>query len=393
MSAVAALAIAWAAATAVPGPIVTRADGAHIVVDGAVVELGVEPALQQKLQALVDVSRPQRGGVVFVDVDSGRVLAVVEHDEVDAAHASVALRPLAHAASVYKLVTMSALLRSGVDVADTICTSGGQTRIFARDLRDAPWRDHRCIRVEDAVPFSQNVTMAKLTGRYLTPAMLAAESERFGIVVADGDSSTSPPPPPTPLALPSLAVVPGDDVQTYARTGAGFGEVRLSALDAARLARTVATGTDAPLLLAKGEAPSFPPRRVLDDRQQQMLTGMMLGATTRGTASRALHGAMKQPKELRGQPWTVDVAIAAKTGTITDREVDEDTTWLMGFFPAHDPQVAFAVVVMNDEWLWYVRALELARASLATFLLEHPEMKAPRVARGAVAGRSSVVVR
>lgn len=102
---------------------------------------------------------------------------------------------------------------------------------------------------------------------------------------------------------------------------------------------------------------------------------MMLAATTRGTATRALHGSIKVPKELRGEPWDVDVAVAGKTGSLTDREVDQDTSWIMGFFPAQDPKVAFAVVVINDEWLWYVRALELARASIATYLELHPELR------------------
>lgn len=363
-----------------PAAIVTEADGrAHVLVDGAVRELGVEPALQKEIQRLVDVARPQRGAVVFADIDSGRILAIGEHDERDPAHASAGLRPLAHAASVFKLVTMSALLRQGVNINESICTSGGQTRIFNRDLRDAPWRDQRCIRIEDAVPWSQNVVMAKLTGRYLTPALLGEEAERFGLIVPDGDSALPDPPTSTSIGLPSFAVVPDDDAYGFARTGAGFGEVRLSGVDAVRLARVVATGEDAPLVLFAGEQPGFEKRRVLDDKQQRLLTSMMFAATTRGTATRALHGSVKVPKELRGEPWSVDIAIAGKTGSLTDREVDQDTSWIMGFFPAQNPKVAFAVVVINDEWLWYVRALELARASIATFLLQHPELKQERL--------------
>ncbi len=364
-----------------PSAVVTAADGtATVVVDGTARTLGTEAALQKKLQQLVDVSRPQRGAVVMADIRTGRVLALAEHDEVDPTRASAGLRPLAHAASVFKLVTMSALLRQGVDLDDVICTSGGQTRIFARDFIDAPARDTRCIRIEDAVPWSQNVVMAKLSGRYLTPALLADECERFGLVVPDGDSdSPAEPPPSTSLGLPSFAVVPADDVQTFARTGAGFGEVRLSGLDAVRVARTMATGKDAPLLLFADDVPGFAPREVLDPHNRQLLTSMMLAATTRGTATRALHGKVKVPRELKGEPWAVDVAIAGKTGSLTDREVDQDTSWIMGFFPAQDPQVAFAVVVINDEWLWYVRALVLARASLAAYLVLHPEMKNTRL--------------
>lgn len=366
-----------------PSAIVTDDAGhATVVVDGTARALGVDAELQKRIQALVHISRPQRGAVVFADVDSGRVLAIGEHDEVDPTRASAGLRPLAHAASVFKLVTMSALIRKGIDLDDTICTSGGVTRIYPKDLRDAPWRDHRCIQIENAVPWSQNVVMAKLTGRHLTPDLLIDEAERFGFVVADADSAAPPDPPKsTSLGLASLAVIPDDDLQTFARTGAGFGEVRLSGLDAVRMARVVATGVDAPLLLFADEQPGFNKRRVLDDKQQKLLTSMMLAATTRGTATRALHGKIKVPKELKGEPWNVDVAIAGKTGSLTDREVDQDTSWIMGFFPAQDPKVAFAVVVINDEWLWYVRALELARASIATYLELHPELRTRTLVR------------
>ena len=365
-----------------PSAVITAADGsAVVVVDGSPRTLAVDPTLQRKLQDLVDVSRPQRGAVVFVDIKSGRVLSLAEHDEIDPAHASAGLRPLAYAASVFKLVTMSALLRTGLSVDDVVCSSGGQTRIYPRDLIDAPWRQSRCVRVEDAVPWSQNVTMAKLTGRHLTPALLAEEVERFGLIVPDADSDSAPEPPPsTSLGLQSFAVIPDDDVQTFAGTGAGFGQVRLSGLDAARIARTMATGTDSPLLLFADEVPGFAPREVLDARQRQLLQGMMLATTTRGTATNALHGHVKIPKELRGAPWAVDVAIAGKTGSYTDRVASQDISWFMGFFPAQDPQVAFAVVVINDEWLWYTRALEIARASIASYLVLHPEMRSQRVA-------------
>ena len=105
-----------------PSAVITAADGsAFVVVDGAPRALGVDPVLQRQLQDLVDVSRPQRGAVVFVDVKTGRVLSIAEHDEVDAAHGSAGLRPLAYAASVFKVVTMSALLRKGVSVDDVVC--------------------------------------------------------------------------------------------------------------------------------------------------------------------------------------------------------------------------------------------------------------------------------
>jgi peptidoglycan glycosyltransferase len=334
--------------------------------------LTLEPPLHDALTSDLRMGRPQWGAVVILDAEDGRVLALAEHSEIEKEKngvlgAGVALAPLGKAASVFKIVTASALLRAGVSPDFTACTSGGKTRMRASNYLDDPTRDHRCVRFEDALPLSQNVAIAKMAGRFLTPETLAAEAERF-LINTDK----------LQLELPvegSLAVVPTDDVIGFAETAAGFGEVRLSALQGAVMANIVGSGGMyvAPRLIdhVEGEVAPVAPEagRVLDEEHAQLLQAMMQATVTRGTATRAF-SATRGPY---GALKPLGVTVAGKTGSLTDRDVDTDTTWFVGTAPAHNPKIAVAVVIINDEWIWHVRALDVARRAVERYFALHPD--------------------
>ena len=359
------------------------ASGRYVAdIGGRATALTLDPTLQQNMQSILDRGLPQWGAIVVVDTQTGRVLALAEHSQREPGRPGAAFRPIAKAASVFKLITVSALLRAGVDVEKQVCYSGGKTRLQPGDLADHPKKVMRCIRMEDALPLSQNVAVAKLAGRYLTPKLLAEEAERFGVLVPDGESGAEPSPALSGIDMPpSLAIIPQRDLFGFASASAGFGEVRLSALDAARMAAIVGNGgVDIPFTLVDGLAGRATPRRVLAEEQAQMLQGMLTATATRGTAARALH-ALRAPQVLKGIPWEVAMPVAGKTGSLTDRDVSLDTSWFMGTAPAPAPRIAFAVVIVNAEWIWHVRALEVARAALAVWLEANPQSASPPVVR------------
>ncbi|MBI1944308.1 MAG: penicillin-binding protein [Deltaproteobacteria bacterium] len=329
--------------------------------------LTLDHALQRPIEAAVENGRTQWGAVVMLDVEDGRVLALVDEStrEPDLALADgggAALRPLAKAASIFKIVTASALLRDGVSLQEQACGTGGKTRLKPKNLVDDG--RGRCVRFEDALPLSQNVAMAKLASRHLVPGQLRLEAALFGFDM------------PLPFAYATAASpAPIDDEPfAFATTAAGFGDVRLSALHAAQLAATVGTGglVLSPSIIAtvQGEVPPPPPaapRRVLDEQQAGVLQAMMAATVERGTAARAFS------RSERGFRAFDAVPVAGKTGSLTDREVDLDYTWFVGTAPAHHPKVAIAVVIVNDEWLWHVRALDIAKLALRATFAAHPE--------------------
>lgn len=327
--------------------------------------LTLEPALMQPLVDDLRVGRPQWGATVILDVESGEVLALAEHSEREPGVPGAGVRPLARAASVFKIVTASALLRAGVPLHTEACGAGGKTRLKPKNLVS---ERGACVRFEDALPFSKNVAIAKLALRYLTPERLVEEAQRFGFgsdVMGELRVGRS------------RSRIPLDDEFGFANTAAGFGDVRLSALHGAVLAAVAGTGglLVRPRIVenAEGESvpPVHPPERVLDEQQAQVLQTMMTATVSQGTAFAAFHG-RKTPY---GRGAVVDVPVAGKTGSLTDRDEDVDVTWFVGTAPAHAPRIAIATVIINDEWIWHVRALDVATRAVATYFRVHPEDK------------------
>lgn len=327
--------------------------------------LTLEADLMRPLVEDLRLGRPQWGATVILDVRSGKILALAEHSEREPGVPGAALRPLGKAASVFKIVTAAALVRAGVPLSTEACGSGGKTRLKPRNLEEG---GGRCVRFEDALPYSANVAMAKLAAQHLAPAALVEEARRWGFgrpLSVDLD------------VAPSLAQVPVDDAFSFATTAAGFGEVRLSAVHGAVLAAVAGTGglLVPPRIIERvdGEVAPEPraPERILTEEQAQVLQAMLAATVSRGTAFSAFHG-RRTPY---GKAALIDVPVAGKTGSLTDREADLDVTWFVGTAPAHDPKIAIATVIINDEWIWHVRALDVATRAVATYFRVHPEDK------------------
>jgi cell division protein FtsI/penicillin-binding protein 2 len=317
--------------------------------------LTIDPALQDRLERYLASYRVPWGAVVVLEPRTGRVLALAEHSRAEPGARGLALRALAPAASVFKIVTSAALLAQGVGPDDEVCFHGGRQRLAPRLLADDPRRDRKCYSLGEALGHSANVVFAKLAGRGLTAPALRAEADRF---LFDAE---------IPFAWPvevSRAEIPADPF-ALAETAAGFGAVRLSPLHGALIAAAVANGglLVPPRIVASvegGAAPAGPaPRRLLEPKVAAALAGMMETTVTEGTARKAFRldrASSRSP--LHGVP------VAGKTGSLADRAPYRDYSWFVGFAGEGDAQVAVAAVVVNEK-LWHVKATQVAREALA----------------------------
>jgi cell division protein FtsI/penicillin-binding protein 2 len=345
----------------------------HLLADlkGGAAVLTREPVLEEKLQKTLDQTQAPYAATVLIEVGTGRVLAVVGESTKEPQARDVAFRALAPAASVFKVVTSSALLRAGVSPDATVCVHGGHHRMSKENLKDNPRRDGTCVSLEDALAQSSNVGMAKLAQKHLTPDLLQQEAEKFGFLTNSGREV--PLELPVVLADKSHARIP-EDAFGFANAAAGFGDVKLSAFHGAVLASVVANDGVyvPPQLIDEGLALGLDAEkghRVMATTQAHMLRDMMTETVAKGTARRTFADR---------RTGRVPTTAAGKTGSLIEDGTGLETTWFVGFAPAVDPVVIVASVVVNTG-KWHLRGTTVAKDALKTYFQLHP-LKAPATA-------------
>jgi len=329
--------------------------------------LTIDPRLQEKLTRILADYRVPWGATVLLEPRTGRVLAMAEYSSRESAR-GLSLRAIAPAASIFKIVTASALLEQGIREEAEVCYHGGKHRIARRNLADDPRRDRRCITLAAAMGRSANVVFAKLADRGLSPERLRSQADRWLFDAA------------LPFELPvepSRAAIPADPFD-LATTAAGFGKVSLSPLHGALIAAVVANGgvLVPPTLVERiegGEAPGgADARRVVEEPVAEALARMMRTTTTEGTARKVF----RRDRWSRRSPLR-EVAVAGKTGSLSERAPFRDYSWFVGFAPADVPQIAVATVVVNER-LWRVKAPFVAHHALETYFSAAPRRVAAR---------------
>jgi peptidoglycan glycosyltransferase len=345
--------------------------------DGGRAELTLDPRMQEATDEVLRVFQIPYAGAVVLSIPDGRVLAMVGRSAADPRLGAeeLALHAWAPAASVFKVVSASALVETGgVTGATRTCYHGGVSSILPDNLIDIPAIDGRCDTLAFGIGKSQNAILAKLASRHLTTESLARVGHAFGFGQA------------IPFDLPvepSHLDVPTDGLE-FARTAAGFWHSTLSPLHGALLAATIANHgvMPAPTLVDRVTAPdgralTLPlamPRRVIEPATAREV-GKMMELTTRiGTAKGTF-------RDKRGRRLLA-VEVAGKTGTLgaeTDRGY-VGYSWFVGYAPADHPTIAFAVTLGNHP-AWRIKATYVARRIVTEALAEKAEKagRAPRI--------------
>jgi len=355
-----------------------REDGAgfvQVMRDGGRVELTLDPALQHRAERiLADAPAPYAAAVVL-SVDDGRVLAMVGHStaEPDKSAAELTLKPWAPAASIFKLVTASALVEQGLSSDTRVCYHDGVHSVEASNLTAHPRWDSACQTLAFGVAKSQNAIIARLAHDHLEPIDLSKMARGFGFGA------------PLAFELPieaSTAVVPDDDL-AFARVAAGFYATTLSPMHGAYLAATLARGGVTPPLrlvdqvVARDGETTRPvgatERRVISEEAARAVSRMMVGTTQYGTARLGFHD------KRSGRPLLPGVAVAGKTGSL-NRAAGEGPflsySWFVGFAPAERPEIAVAVLLGNGE-VWHKKAHNVAAELLSGYFHGAPIAPSP----------------
>ncbi|HEX3764223.1 MAG TPA: penicillin-binding transpeptidase domain-containing protein [Kofleriaceae bacterium] len=345
------------------------ADGAHyeaLLKDGRRAVLTLDPVLQSLAEKLLSEARAPRGAIVAMAPD-GRILALAGRRSEPAAKGSaeadwhLATDVWAPAASVFKLVTASALVAAGVDPSDKVCFHGGLRSVQESNLRDDK-RDSRCESLTYGVAHSNNAILGKLAFQKLAPAELTRFAHELGVAESLPGAELH--------GIAGAIDIPAAHDLSFAQTAAGFSGSKLSAVGGALLAATFADDGEQPVpwLVTSIDGVAVPPpgkRRAVTSEIARAVGRMMQATCEFGSASRSFgrHQAVR---------------VAGKTGTLTRTEpFYMEHSWFVGYAPAEQPEIIVSVVLGNPE-NWHLRGHEAARRLIDRFLDHADRHGAPR---------------
>lgn len=327
-------------------------------------ELTLVPKYQRSAMGILRGGRVPEGAIVMTDVKTGKVLVWASIVEDGAMH-DVAAEATAPSASVFKIITATALVEHGLGPSTKQCYSGGAHSIRANDLIDDPKRDKWCATMTQAMGRSLNTVFARLASRNLDRDKLNNIAARYGY--------NSDIPFDVKIARSTLKLP--DDELGFARTSAGFWNSTLSPFEAANLATTIANGGEMLRLsivssvkddsgeIYRGPSGRHVLRRAIDESVASQVTTMMENTVESGTSYRSFH-------DKRGRPYLPDIRIAGKTGTLTKPANDGPFyTWFVGFAPSRKPEVAISVMIANH-LKWRVKATHVACEMLRVYFAD-----------------------
>ena len=319
----------------------------------------LDPALQNRVQEVLQKHRPPYSVFVALEPQSGKILALAEYTRVRSESGGIWQRATYPAASVFKLVTAAGALEKGLLSYDSpVLFRGNLYRLGPQKLNESARRDRRT-QFDDALGKSNNVVFGRVASNLLGAQALKEYSEAFGF--------NHPLQFDFPVDM-SRASIPEHSYE-LARCGAGFGEVTLNPLHAALIAATIANQGRMmkPYLIdwvqdprrgkvyeAKQEILGQP----ISAKTSQDLTRMMLRTVEDGTASKIFHR--------YGRNLMKKMAVSGKTGSLSGDNPPGQYDWFVGFAPADQPQIAFAAMIINHD-RWRVRGAFVAQEALKTF--------------------------
>lgn len=359
-------------AAAAMAPPFAGLDLSHIAFDGTepvaplpnhrVAHLTIDARLQKIAVATLKQHKLPEASIVMMDPDTGAILAYASRSDHPR---DLAIEATAPSASVFKLVTASALVeKDGATPQTRECfPRSAEQRVVASDLIRDPLRDKWCMTLATAMGKSENAVFARMAHDHLDKASLenAARNLGYGAPIAFD----------VPVQ-PSKLEIPEEPLQ-FSRTAAGFWNTTLSPIHAALISATVARDGDMPRahvvarVTAEGGRVEYEAKpeshRAITEAAAQALTTMMEHTVSEGTSYRAFHDARRTP--------FVPAIVAGKTGTLSSE--DHLYTWFTGFAPSHakpgEKRVAIAVLVVNRP-KWHVKANVVAREMLREYFHE-----------------------
>lgn len=334
--------------------------------DGRKVTLTLDPTAQQRVEKLMASNKVTYGSVVLIEPETGRVLAMVDrHDGSEAAYKELSMQAVAPSASVFKVVTIAALLEEKKATADEqVCYHGGRSSLSKTNIEGSAKLDKSCGTLSDAMAWSINSIIAKLAYHRLSKGQLDKWASKFGYNTQI----------PFELELNKSEAKLPEDKHDMARGAAGFWHTYLSPLHGALIGATIIN--DGVMMVptivervedSKGkELHQFKAqvwRRVVSVKTARQLKAMMDRTTSVGTARKYFRFRNEFPskKYLTG----------GKTGTLSRKTPSYlGYTWFVGYGEAKEHpglKVGVSSLICNTP-IWHIKGPYAASEAVRVYL-------------------------
>jgi penicillin-binding protein A len=325
------------------------------------VETTLDVDLQSFLLGKLDRRNSRQIGIVVMEGDTGRVLALVGFDKDDPAN-NPCLCSDFPAASIFKIVTAaSAVDHHGFSAGTSLHFNGNKHTLYKRQLTDVIDRYTTTVSLEEAFADSVNPVFGKLGQISLGKPLLEKSAQAFGFNEAlDFD-----------LPLPPSRFQLTDQPYHWAEIASGFNrDTTLSPVHGAMIASAVLNGGRmvAPVMIdrivdARGQvvyrAESAWQQQAMSAKAAMALADMMEATIISGTARKAFRN-HRNDKGLSG------LQLGGKTGSIGSGDPNLRYDWFVGFARQRQGpgEVVIGVVVAHDKFIG-TRAAEYARMAIA----------------------------
>ena len=328
---------------------------------GGGVELTLRASMQEAAAAALG---DRKGAVVALDAKTGAILALYsspsfdpnalasrDAGEVQDAYATLDADPKNPMlnrtiseryapGSTFKVLTAIALIENGIANPDTRMESPVSTTLPGTNTEVSNIESSTCgdgkPTLTEAFARSCNTTFV-LASEKLTTQQLTDVTKRFGF----GHEQEIP-----LTVIPSVFPSDADSAQ-LAMSSIGQYTVQATPMQMAQVAQTIANGGQmmSPYLI----------KQIVDADNQTIRktkateAGRPISADTASKVTGMMQAVVSQPYG-SGTPMALpNVSVAAKTGTAETGDGDRANAWAIGFAPADNPQIAFAVIVEGDE--------------------------------------------
>jgi cell division protein FtsI/penicillin-binding protein 2 len=331
--------------------------GGTIKADDFYLETSLDSNLQHHLEQQMDRKNSRFIGIVVMQSDTGRILAMVGFDK-NGSEVNPCLRNSFPAASIFKIVTAAAAVEHcGYEANTKLRFNGYKHTLYRNQLKERINRHTNTVSFKDSFAQSINPVFGKIGILYLGKAVLEKYAEAFGF--------NQPIDFELPVSASRFQIK--ETPYHWAEIASGFNhDTTISPIHAALMAsavvnegRIVAPTIVDRVIDGKGQLLYHNQTqwlgRAMTPKASTVLTHLMEATVQAGTGRKSF-------RDRRRHKVLSKLNIGGKTGSIFNRSHDAKLDWFVGYAKQKkgSAQLAIAVLVAHEEYIG-TRATQYAR--------------------------------